>query len=68
MPLVTVKDHVKNTLNLELATQDTVSEMRLNLQKILVPDKIDLHKHTIEVIYTDLLEATLKDSKSQSIV
>ena len=37
--LVTVKDHVKNTLNLAVATQDRVSKMRLNLQKILVPEK-----------------------------
>ena len=31
--LITVKDHVKNTLNLAMATQDGVLEMRLNSQK-----------------------------------
>ena len=42
--------------------------MRLNLQKIPVPDKIHLHKQTGEVIYTDLMKATLKVSKLQTIV
>ena len=66
--LITIKDHVKNTLNLVVASHDRVSEMRINLQKIPVPDKIHLHKQTIEVIYIDLLKSTLKVSKLQAIV
>ena len=65
---MTVKDHVKNTLNLTVATHDIVSEMRLNLQKKTVPKKIHLHKQTGEMIYTDLLKSTLKVSKLQSTV
>ena len=38
------------------------------MQKIPVPDKIHLHKQTGEVIYTDIMKATLKFSKLQSIV
>ena len=59
---------MKNTLNLAVATQNRVPEMRLNLQKIPVPDKIHLHKKIGEVIYTDLMKATLKVSKLQSTV
>ena len=66
--LVTVKDHVKNTLNLTVATQNRVIEMRFNLHKILVSNKIDLHKKTWEVIYTDLMKATLKVSKLQTTI
>ena len=66
--LVTVKDHVKNKLNLVVTTQNRVTEMRLNLQKIPVPDKIHLHKQTREAIYTDLMKATLKFSKLQTTV
>ena len=42
--LITVKNHVKNTLNLAMATQNRVSKMRLNLRIILVPGKIHLYK------------------------
>ena len=66
--LVTIKDHVKNTLNLVVTTHDRVSEIRLNLQKILVPGKIHLHKQTGEVIYIELLKVTLKVSNLKSIV
>ena len=66
--LITIKGHVKNDLNLVVSTRDRVSEIRLNSQNISVPDKIHLHKHTREVIYTDLLKATSKFSKLQSIV
>ena len=64
--LVTIKDHAKNNLNLVEATQNRVVEMRLNMQKILVPAKTHIHKQTREVIYTDMMKATLKVSKLQS--
>ena len=51
-----------------MASDDRVSEMRINLQNIPVPDKIHLHKQTGEVIYIDLLKATLKVSKLQATV
>ena len=63
---MTVKDHAKNTLNLEVATNNMIQEMRLNLKDILVPDMIHLKKQTREVIYSDLLKYTLKVSKMQS--
>ena len=66
--MVTVKDHVKNTLNLAVATQNRVVEMKLNLHKILVPEKIHLHRKTGEVIYTNLMKATLKVPKLHSTV
>ena len=43
-----------------------IAEMRLNLKAILVPDMIHLHKQFGEVIYSDLMKATLKVSKLQS--
>ena len=63
-----MKDHVKNTLNMAIAIQKRVIEMRLNLQKIPVPGKIHLHKHTEEVIYTNLMRDILKVSKLQTTI
>ena len=65
---LTMKDHVENTLNLAVETQNRVSELRLNLQRIPVADKIHLHKKTREVIYIYFMKETLKVSKLQSTV
>ena len=64
--LVIVKDHAHNTLNLAVSTKNRVAEMRLNLENISVPDMNHLHKQTGEVIYNDLLKATLKVSRMKS--
>ena len=63
-----MKDNVKNTLNLVVAAQNRFLEMRLNLQKIPVPDKICLDKQTGEVIYIDLMKDAFKASKLQSTI
>ena len=42
--------------------------MKLNLKEILVPDMIHLYNQTWEVIYTNLMKATLKVSKLKSVV
>ena len=63
--LVTVRDHTQNTSNLAIATKNKVAKMRMNLENILVPDMIHLHKQTREIIYSDLLKATLKVSRLQ---
>ena len=66
MSLDTVRDRVQNTLNLAVETKNKVVEMRMNIKNIYVPDMIHLHKKTGEVIYSDLLKATLKVSRLQS--
>ena len=64
--MVTIRDHTQNTLNVAVATKNKVAEMRMNLENIPVPNMIDLHKKNGEVIYSDLLKATLKVSRLQS--
>ena len=65
MLTVTIRDHTQNTLNLEITTKNKVAEMRMNLENIPTPDMIHFHKHDGEVIYSDLLKATLKVSRLQ---
>ena len=38
----------------------------MNLENIPIPDMIHIHKQNREVIYSDLLKATLKVSRLQS--
>ena len=42
--------------------------MEVRLDKISVPDKIQLHKQTGDIIYSDLLHAIMKVNKLQALV
>ena len=51
-----------------MVSDKKVSEMEVKLDKISVPDKIQLHKQTGDVIYSDLLHAIMKVNKLQVLV
>ena len=63
--LVTVKDQARGTLNLAITIGNTVSKLRVNLKKVPKTDGIHLHKEICDIIYTNLLQATLQISKLQ---
>ena len=50
-----------------MVSDNKVSEMEVNLDKISVPNKIQLHKQTGDVIYFDLLHAIMKITKLESL-
>ena len=64
--LVSVRYHKHNTLNMAIASRNRVAEMRINMDDISVPDMIQLHKQTWDIIHIDLLKSTLKISKVQT--
>ena len=45
-----------------------MSEMEVRLDKISVPDKIQLHKQTSDIIYSYLLQAMMRINKLQILV
>ena len=49
-----------------IASMNRVVEMIINLDGIPVWDMIHLHKHTGDIIHTNLLNSTLKLSKIQT--
>lgn len=53
--LLTIKEPTQNVLNIDLAEEDKVAEMKLNIDQISVPQKIHFHRKTSEVLYHDLL-------------
>ena len=61
--LFTVRYYSRNTLNFSLATKNRVAKMKMNLENICIPDMIHLHKQTGDIIFTDMLKATLKLSR-----
>ena len=66
--LVSTWDVERNTLKFVVVSDKRVSEMEVKLDKISVLDKIQLHKQTWYVIYSDLLHANVKVTKFQSLV
>ena len=61
--LVTVRDHSQKTLNFSIETKNKVAEMKMSLENICIPGMIHLHKQTGDIIFTDMLKATLKLSR-----
>ena len=63
--LILQQDQTHNTLNFAIAIKNKVAQMRMNLENIPIPNMTHLHKQIREVIYGDLLKATLKVSTLQ---
>ena len=61
--LISTWDVERNTLKFAVVSDKKVFEMEVKLDKISVPDKIQLRKETGDVIYSDLLHAIMKITK-----
>ena len=66
--LISTRDVERNTLKFVVVNDKKVSEMEVKLDKISVPDKIQLHKQTGDVISSNLLHAIMKVKKLQVLV
>ena len=51
-----------------MVSEKKVAEMEVRLDKISVPDKIQLHKQIGDIIYSDLLHAMMKINKLQVLL
>ena len=58
--LIAVRDQTHNTLKFALATNSKVAEIGMNLEDIPIPYLIHFHKKTGDILFIDLLKATLK--------
>ena len=47
---------------------EKVSEVKFSMEKINVPNKIQIHQQIGDVLYSDLLMDTLKITKMQSVI
>ena len=66
--LIFARDAERNTFKLAMVNDKKMSEMEIRLDKISVPDKIQLHKQTSDIIYSDLLQAMMRVNKLQILV
>ena len=61
--LVSARDAERNTFKMAMVSDKKISKMEIHLDKISTPDKIQLHKETSDIIYSDLLQAMVRINK-----
>ena len=66
--LVSARDAEKNTFKMAIVNDKKMSDMEIRLDKISTPDKIQLHKQTSDIIYSDLLQAMVRISKLKVLI
>jgi hypothetical protein len=66
--MFTVRDVEKRTFNIVVANEDKVSKINMRYDNISALDKVKFHKHTSNMLYSDYLSLSLKNSKLPSYV
>ena len=66
--LVSARDAERNKFKLAMVNDKNMSEMEIRLDKISILDKIQLHKQTSDIIYSDLLQAMIRINKLQILI
>ena len=68
LSLISTKDLERNTLKFSMIDDEKVSEVEFSLEKINMPNKIQLHRWIGDVLYSNLLKATLKITRMQLVI
>ena len=68
MSLLIVKDPTRIVLNFALIEEEKVTKVKIQMDKVNIPDKILFHKKTNEMLYYDLLHMSLNKNKLESEV
>ena len=50
-------------MSAKFAHEFKASQVKIRLDQIIVADKIELHKRTTEIIFSDLLHSTIGNAK-----
>ena len=68
MSLLTIKYPTRNVLNFALTEEEKVTEVKIQMDKVNIPDKIFFHKKTNEMLYYDLFHMSLNKNKLENKV
>ena len=66
--LLTIRERDRNTLRIVVDDQTEGSQVRIQMDKIDIHDKINFHKQASQVLYSDLLKSYMDKSKLESTV
>jgi hypothetical protein len=64
--LFTVRDVEKRTFDIAVADEDKVFEIKIRYENISAIDKVKFHNHTSDMLYSDYMSLSLKNSKLSS--
>ena len=68
LSLLTINEQTQNVLNIALEEREKVARMKLRMDQISVPNNIDFHRKTSEVLYRDLLQSILSNKNLEAKV
>ena len=68
MSLLIVKDRTRNVLNFALTEEEKVAEVKIQMDKVNISNKILFHNQTNEMFYYDLLHMSLNKNKLENKV
>ena len=66
--LLTIRERDRNTCKIPIDDQSEGSQVRIQMDKIGIPDKINFQKQAFEVLYSNLLKSDLNTSKLENKV
>lgn len=64
--LLIVRGKDTNTLRASMSDKSEVSQFRIQMDKISIPDKINFHKQASEILYSNLLKSYLNKMKLEN--
>jgi hypothetical protein len=64
--LFIVRDVEKRAFNIEVVDEEKVFEIKIRYDNISAPEKVKFHKNTNDMLYSDYLSLSLKNSKMSS--
>ena len=68
MSLLTVKDPTRNVLKFALIEEEKVTEAKIQMDMVNIPDKILFYKQKNEMLYYDLLHMSFNKNKLENKV
>lgn len=64
MQLQSARDPEANSLKLVVTSGRKVSEFKISLDQVSIPDKINLHKQSLDILYAELLQLAINHFKA----
>lgn len=64
--LLTIKEMDSSILRITTNDQEQVSQVRIQMENIGIPNKINFHKQATNILYSDLLEYYLNENKLEA--
>ena len=67
-PLLAVRETKSNVFRIATGDKEGVSQVRIQMDQVGLPDKINFHKQASEILYSDLLKSYLSKTKLEKKV